>query len=254
MLEQWPIQNKVSNNRRTRPELFCEGAVGGLNRNKNGKRRILLRRLPWEQRLMPTKSWRGRREQKTTDLIDPPVPTGPNTHYIPPFELTWPIKWGMIENGEREFDEVLAPPAAARAGVPDGPEAPKFQSRRSIERRDQKTTEGDLPEVEAVSEVAVGERYLTATGVPVQVLGFRGELVLIQSLASENRYPLPLAYPLRPFDNREPAFPVKERPNRPIDSAQPTVAPEKRRLSPLIDAMLLAGEMTMKGIVKSKKN
>lgn len=148
------------------------------------------------------------------------------------------------------FDEVLTHPAGARAGVSDGPEVPNFQSRRSIERREQKTTEGDPPEVEAVAEVAVGERYLTATGVPVQVLGFRSELVLVQSLASENRYPLPLAYPLRPFDSGEPAFPVKERPNRPIDSAQPTVAPEKRRLSPLIDAMLLAGDMTMKGILR----
>lgn len=58
------------------------------------------------------------------------------------------------------------------------------------------------------------------------------------------------AYPLRPFDSEEPAFPVKERPNRPIDSAQPTVPPEKKRLAPLIDAMLLAGNMTMKGVLR----
>lgn len=116
-------------------------------------------------------------------------------------------------------------------------------------RREQKTTE-DEPEGEEAPEIMVGERYLTPAGAPVQVLAVAGEQILIQSLASENRFPLPLGYPLRRWGSDEPAFPVKDTPNRPIDEAQPTRPPEKRPIAPLIDAMLLAGNVTMKGILR----
>lgn len=154
-----------------------------------------------------------------------------------------------MANGEIVFDEVLAPPAAPQPGVAEGPETQNFQSRRSLRRREQKTTEGE-PEGEEAQEITVGERYLTPAGVPVQVLGVAGEQLLVQSLASENRFPLPLGYPLRRWGSDEPMFPVKETPNRPIDEAQPTRPPEKRPIAPLIDAMLLAGNMTMKGILR----
>lgn len=155
----------------------------------------------------------------------------------------------MVANGEIVFDEVLAPAVASRLAVAECPESSNFQSRRSLRRREQETTEGE-PEGEEALEITVGGRYLTPAGVPIQVLGLAGEQLLVQSLASENRFYIPAGSPLRLWGSDEPAFPVKETSNRPIDEAQPTKPPEKQPIAPLIDAMLLAGNMTMKGILR----
>lgn len=97
----------------------------------------------------------------------------------------------------------------------------------------------------------IGGRYLTATGVPVQILEVRDEAILLQGLASDNRFSIPSGYPLEPF-RREPVFELRANPYVPravrIPQAHMPVAP--KHLSPIIDAMLLAGGKTMRGILR----
>ena len=97
----------------------------------------------------------------------------------------------------------------------------------------------------------IGGRYLTATGVPVQLLeGCNGALVL-QSLASDNRFSVSVTYPLEPLRG-EPAF--KLRPNlyvlRAVRIRQAHTPATAKQLAPIIDAMLLAGGKTMRGILR----
>ena len=91
-------------------------------------------------------NWRGRREQKTTDLIDPPVPSDDKTHYMPPSDLSWPVKLAHITNGEKVIEEAAAPSEGDARAPGDVPTPSKFQSSRSIERRDQKTTDDLRPD------------------------------------------------------------------------------------------------------------
>lgn len=97
----------------------------------------------------------------------------------------------------------------------------------------------------------IGGRYLTATGVPVQILEVRDEAIVLQSLASDNRFSIPSGYPLGSF-RREPAFELRANSYVPraarITQAHMPVAP--KQLSPIIDAMLLAGGKTMRGILR----
>lgn len=48
-------------------------------------------------------------------------------------------------------------------------------------------------------EPRAGKRYLTAAGAPVQVLEVHEGIVVLQGLASDNRFVAPAGYPLRPF-------------------------------------------------------
>lgn len=97
-----------------------------------------------------------------------------------------------------------------------------------------------------------GKRFLTATGLPVEVISVTGDGLLLRSLASENRILVPANYPLKPFDSEQAAFHLRaglERPRAKLEL--PVLPPRKPKpLAPLIDAMLLAGNMTMKGIVR----
>jgi hypothetical protein len=95
-----------------------------------------------------------------------------------------------------------------------------------------------------------GNRYLTISGAPVQVLEVREGIMLLQGLASDNRLCVPTTYLLQPFDQEKAAWEM-----RPAlysarsKKAKGLTAPNKP-LAPIIDAMLLKGGMTMRGILR----
>lgn len=98
----------------------------------------------------------------------------------------------------------------------------------------------------------VGTRRLTPTGAPVQVLEVRADAVVLQSLASDNRIRVPADYPLRPFDPEQAVWEARPNPYSPRSrkaEASKSLA-QAKPLAPLIDAMLLAGSMTMRGILR----
>ena len=97
----------------------------------------------------------------------------------------------------------------------------------------------------------IGSRHLTPTGLPVQVAEIQaGGTMVLQSLASDNWIAVSAGYPL--LNYREPAFETRvcaysRRPER-AETRTPVRPPKP--LAPIIDAMLLAGGHTMRGIVR----
>ncbi len=94
----------------------------------------------------------------------------------------------------------------------------------------------------------VGQCYLTPTGVAAQLVGKADGYLMLRSLATDTRFTLPVACPLKPADGkgREARFgPTSTSPSEPQ-------APSRREqpLAPIIDAMLLAGGKTIRGIVR----
>ncbi|OGS28275.1 MAG: hypothetical protein A3J70_12795 [Elusimicrobia bacterium RIFCSPHIGHO2_02_FULL_61_10] len=58
----------------------------------------------------------------------------------------------------------------------------------------------------------IGQRYLTVSGVPVQVTGMDERGLLLQSLASDNRFPVPAGYPLRLYRGEESVYQTRANP------------------------------------------
>lgn len=103
-----------------------------------------------------------------------------------------------------------------------------------------------------VSNPRVGSRHLTLTGAPVQVLEVRADAVVLQSLASDNRIRVPADYPLRPFDAEQAVWEARPNPYSPRSreaEVSKSIA-QAKPLAPLIDAMLLTGGKTMRGILR----
>jgi len=99
----------------------------------------------------------------------------------------------------------------------------------------------------------VGGRYLTLTGLPVQVAALRTDGMLLRSLASGNEFEAPAGYELRPIGQGKAALSLKAAAaGRGPDKAGRIARPKAsaKPLAPLIDALLLAGNMTMRGIVR----
>ena len=90
----------------------------------------------------------------------------------------------------------------------------------------------------------VGQCYLTPTGVAAQLVGHADGHLILRSLATDTRFTLPAACPLKLADDQG-------RGTLSVSPCEP-VAPSRRErpLAPIIDAMLLAGNMTMRGIVR----
>jgi len=99
----------------------------------------------------------------------------------------------------------------------------------------------------------VGGRYLTLTGLPVQVAALGSGCMLLRSLASGNEFEAPSSYELRPMGSgRSPlalkhsAAGVASVPSS--GTLRPSAA--ERPLAPIIDALLMNGGMSMRGIVR----
>ena len=92
-----------------------------------------------------------------------------------------------------------------------------------------------------------GNRYLTVTSAPVQVLEIHEGFMVLQSLASDNRFVAPAGYPLRPFKGEAAAF--EARPYRGPRAKPRRGQAQPKLLAPIIDALLLAGGHTLRGIV-----
>jgi len=103
------------------------------------------------------------------------------------------------------------------------------------------------------SSLKVGNQYLTISGLPVEVLEIGGDLVQLQSLASDNRLSVPKGYPLRPLSRGEPAFEMRDSPYKPRLAGFRRVLADPQPLAPIIDALLLEGGRTMKGLVREVK-
>ena len=97
----------------------------------------------------------------------------------------------------------------------------------------------------------VGSRHLTPTGLPVQVAEIQaGGAMVLQSLASDNRIAVPAGYPLSSY--RESAFETRARAYSHCPKGAEIMATPRppKPLAPIIDAMLLAGGHSMRGIVR----
>ena len=99
-----------------------------------------------------------------------------------------------------------------------------------------------------------GSRYLTVTGAPVLVLEVQDGGIMAQGLASDNRFYLPIDYPLSPFKPDAVAWDMRSSPYTPR-LARPTLAHAavQKQLAPIIDALLLKGGLTMQGLVREIK-
>ncbi|MFN0117970.1 MAG: hypothetical protein ACKVQC_06750 [Elusimicrobiota bacterium] len=92
-------------------------------------------------------------------------------------------------------------------------------------------------------KIKTGGRYITATGIPVRIISVTNKAILLKSLQSDNRFSVSAGYPLRASkENREV-----------VTNMSQESAASARPLAPLIDAMLLKGGMTMRGIVRELK-
>jgi hypothetical protein len=96
-----------------------------------------------------------------------------------------------------------------------------------------------------------GQDYITATGLPVRLLGREGESRVLQSLQTDNRFFVPATYPLKPLKERPSSLELRPAPYK--ESTRSTLEDRKRPLAPIIDALLLEGGRTMKGLVREVK-
>ena len=94
-----------------------------------------------------------------------------------------------------------------------------------------------------------GNRYLTVTGAPVQVLEVREEIMVLQGLASDNRFVVPVGYPLDAPGGKATAFLARSSPYSPFVRSR-RGRPEPKPLAATIDALLLEGGRSMKGLVR----
>ena len=97
----------------------------------------------------------------------------------------------------------------------------------------------------------VGSRYLTVTGAPVQVREIHDQVMVLQSLASDNRFHVPTVYFLRPFDQGKAAWEMRPSPYSARSKKVKGQAAPNKPLAPIIDALLLKGGISMVGIVRA---
>ena len=96
----------------------------------------------------------------------------------------------------------------------------------------------------------IGRTYLTSSGLPVRLIRLGDGLIVLQSLASDNRFVVPANYPMEPMKLKNSAFAVKPNPYQPRGPRSRKEPSPPKPLAPLIDAMLLAGGYTMRGMVR----
>lgn len=96
----------------------------------------------------------------------------------------------------------------------------------------------------------IGRSYLTSSGLPVRVAQLGNGFIVLQSLVSDNRIVAPANYPMEPMKLKNSAFALKPDPYQPRGPRTRNEPSPPKPLAPLIDAMLLAGNKTMRGILR----
>lgn len=101
-----------------------------------------------------------------------------------------------------------------------------------------------------IRDPRVGNHYLTPSGLPVKVVTLGQEHMALQSLASDNLMRVSSSYPLEQLQPQRAAATLRPDPYHPRGPRPRREARAPKSLAPLIDAMLLAGNMTMRGILR----
>jgi len=57
----------------------------------------------------------------------------------------------------------------------------------------------------------IGKNYITQTGLPVKLIAINSNGILIQSLATDNRFYVQLNYPLPHFNHKKPISQLKDK-------------------------------------------
>lgn len=99
-------------------------------------------------------------------------------------------------------------------------------------------------------EPRVGAEYATASGLPVRVVAVHVGQVELRSLVSDSCFYVPAGYPLGPMTGPSLAVVRRSRLHQARGPAADAPVRMNKPLSPIIDAMLLAGGHTMRGIVR----
>lgn len=99
-------------------------------------------------------------------------------------------------------------------------------------------------------EPQVGFEYATASGLPVRVVAVHGGQVELQSLASDSRFYVPASCPLGPMTGPNLSVARRSYPQQVRGRAAGAPVRPNKSLAPIIDAMLLAGWYSMRGIVR----
>jgi hypothetical protein len=97
------------------------------------------------------------------------------------------------------------------------------------------------------NKLQVGERYATATGLPVLLVGMEPGFLLLQSLVTDNQIAVPVGYPLEAPVGAVAAFSPRSRPYSPFVRERRGRS-EPKSLAATIDALLQDGGRSMKGL------
>lgn len=100
----------------------------------------------------------------------------------------------------------------------------------------------------------IGKNYITITGLPVKVININSDSMVLQSLATDNRFCVPLNYPLSTFNRKKPITNIKDKPYiLPSERIKPKYT-NKRPLSAIIDELILSRKKySMKGLIREVK-
>ena len=100
-----------------------------------------------------------------------------------------------------------------------------------------------------------GDLRITATGVPVQVVAVKTDVIILKSLKSDNKFSVSVDYTLRPLRKRRHPGQASEAsairdPEKLVYELDPGDNPRRKPLSYLIDSLLLKGGLTMRGVAR----
>ncbi len=100
----------------------------------------------------------------------------------------------------------------------------------------------------------IGKDYLANSGLPVRVAENGNGYLVLQSLASDNLFVVPVDYPLQFFNNKKLTCKLRENPYSERTERKGNGGQAKpKSLAPIIDALLLEGGRTMRGLVREVK-
>jgi len=93
----------------------------------------------------------------------------------------------------------------------------------------------------------IGKKYLSKTGVPVTVVGAKGDKILVKLLTTGNQVDVPKDYPLQPYDEKKIASIARVHLKSNGKGSKGTKT-KTESLSAIIDPMLFAGGKTIREV------